>query len=214
MPHFRVQCGVKIEHYCCYACYGYLQGTPNVRYFSRPITLCKLARFLRESWITTVSSLQSWTLSFSVPLQQIYVLFERHQFQCQNLLFLIQPEIINFSCLQPFQTWHLTIRNTVKEHVNVNTPYNWCVAWPCSRASEQILPHNPVFLHGYEMQRPGNEVIPVAHWSYPYRTNGPGICHSFSQLPLISVKVSIHGLANARDLSLLSKDHKIFSSSI
>jgi len=39
MPHFRVQCGVKIEHHCCYACYGYLQGTPNVRYFSRPITL-------------------------------------------------------------------------------------------------------------------------------------------------------------------------------
>ena len=31
------------------------QGTPNVKYFSKQMMLCKLARFLREAWVATVS---------------------------------------------------------------------------------------------------------------------------------------------------------------
>ena len=41
---------VLTRHCCCS-----LQGTPSVKYFSKPMTLCKLARFLRESWIISVS---------------------------------------------------------------------------------------------------------------------------------------------------------------
>jgi cell division control protein 45 len=35
--------------------YAYVEeGTPNMKYFSRPLTLCKLARFLREAWTSSV----------------------------------------------------------------------------------------------------------------------------------------------------------------
>lgn len=34
----------------------FMQGTPHVKNFSKPLTLCKLARFLRDSWIVMVGT--------------------------------------------------------------------------------------------------------------------------------------------------------------
>ena len=43
-------------------CVSIFQGTPNVKTFSKSITLAKLARFLREAWIVTVSKRESFVV--------------------------------------------------------------------------------------------------------------------------------------------------------
>lgn len=49
--------------------YAYVEeGTPSVKYFSKPMTLCKLARFLRESWIISNKRAKDLPFILSAPL--------------------------------------------------------------------------------------------------------------------------------------------------
>jgi cell division control protein 45 len=49
--------------------YAYVEeGTPNMKYFSRPLTLCKLARFLREAWTSSNKRACDYPFILSAPV--------------------------------------------------------------------------------------------------------------------------------------------------
>lgn len=49
--------------------YAYVEeGTPNMKYFSHPLTLCKLVRFLREAWITGNKRARTVPFILSAPI--------------------------------------------------------------------------------------------------------------------------------------------------
>lgn len=49
--------------------YAYVEeGTPNMKFFSRPLTLCKLARFLREAWISSYKKARDYPFILSAPV--------------------------------------------------------------------------------------------------------------------------------------------------
>lgn len=49
--------------------YAYVaEGTPNVKYFSKQMMLCKLARFLREAWVATSKRSKDLPFIISAPL--------------------------------------------------------------------------------------------------------------------------------------------------